>query len=122
MVVLVVMPRVSLWEIGALLKGHFRLAFRRFRPGGVLAQVEEGGPTFRTWYFSPAHLSRAFGPRFQVSRHGLGALVPPPHLIEFPRRFPRLFALLCRWETRVAAWPPFRSWADHLVVSARYCG
>ena len=51
--VLVVMPRVSLWEIGALLKGHFRLAFRRFRPGGVLAQVEEGGPTFRTWYFSP---------------------------------------------------------------------
>ena len=52
-VVVVVMPRVSLWEIGALLKGHFRLAFRRFRPGGVLAQVEEGGPTFRTWYFSP---------------------------------------------------------------------
>lgn len=121
-VVLVVMPRVSLWEIGALLKGHFRLAFRRFRPGGVLAQVEEGGPTFRTWYFSPAHLSGAFGPSFQVSRQGLGALVPPPHLIGFPRRFPRLFGLLCRWETQVAAWPPFRSWADHLVLSARYRG
>lgn len=120
-VVLVVMPKVSPWEIGALLKGHFRLAVRRFRSGGVLAQVE--GTTFRTWYFDPARLSRAFGPTFE--RRGwqsLGALVPPPHHESFPRRFPRLFRLLCRWEERLGDLPPFRSWADHFILTMRYRG
>ena len=118
-VVLVVMPRVSPWELAALLKGHVRMALRRFRPGGVMAQVE--GAAFRTWYFDPAPLSCAFGPAFEcLGWQALGALVPPPHLTEFPRRFPRLFGLLCRAEARVATWWPLRSCADHIILTMRY--
>lgn len=120
-VVLVVMPRVSPWELAAVFKGHFRMAFRRFQSGGVMAQVEDAA--FRTWYFDPAPLSRAFGPAFEcVGWQALGALVPPPHLTSFPRRFPRLFGLLCRAEARVGAWWPLRSCADHIILTMRYRG
>ena len=120
-VVLVVMPRVSPWELAAALKGHFRMAVRRFRFGGVMAQVE--GSAFRTWYFDPAALSRAFGPAYEcLGWQALGALVPPPHLVGLPRRFPGLFGLLCRAEARVAGWWPFRNWADHVILTMRYRG
>jgi len=112
----VVMPKMSPWEILALLKGNTKLAFRRFKKAGAVSHIE--GVYFTTWYFSPRKLIRQFGSDFKlIGWQGLGSLVPPPHSEKFPARFPVIFRLLVNIEERFSKSWPLRNWADHIILS-----
>ncbi|NUM81341.1 class I SAM-dependent methyltransferase, partial [bacterium] len=55
----VILPRICPWEILMGLKGHLRLAARRFKKGGSPAHIE--GVHFKCFYHSPAPVMRAMG-------------------------------------------------------------
>lgn len=115
---LVIMPRVSPWELLAALKGRFGFAFRRFRKGGTAARLE--GVTFTCHYHSANRVKRLLGPRYEVlTQRALSLCVPPPHHERFPNRRPAVFRFLCRAEDAIAHRWPFRSWGDHYLIVLR---
>ncbi len=90
-------------------------AFRRHRRGGV--DVQLGDHAVRTWYHSAGGYGRLFSTHFRVDRLlGLGVLVPPPYLQGLARRWPRLFGLATRAETRLAHCRPFSLAGDHTLL------
>ena len=115
---LVIMPRLSPWELLAALKGHFRLAFRRWRRGGAPAQVE--GVSFPCHYHEASEVRRLLGERYAVlEQRALSLLVPPPHVEQFDRKHPRLYRTLDRMEEALAHRWPFRAWGDHYLIILR---
>jgi hypothetical protein len=61
------------------------------------------------------------GPAFhRVSLEGLATFSPPPHKIEWALRHPRVYRFLTWLDERTALWPPFRSWADHFILTMQY--
>lgn len=118
-VTLVVMPPVCPWEILFALKGNFRLGFRRFKVHGTISHIE--GISFKSYYFTPHRLIKAFGKEFKViSTHGLASLVPPPYLELFPANHHRLFSILKILESKLSGTFPFNSWADHFILTMQY--
>ncbi len=117
----VIMPPICPWEWLALLYRHRRTAFRRLRPGGVIAHVS--GVYFRTHYFTPRRIVRAFGPEYQVLRlEGLSLLTPPADRKEFAHQHPRWYRALAQLDDLLADLPPFRNWGDFFILSLRYVG
>ena len=117
-VTLVIMPPVCPWEILLALKGNFKTAFRRFKPNGAESHLE--GETFMSYYFRPSKIISAFGKDYEVKElQGLGSLVPPPYLDNFPRKHPLLFANLKRKEEKYCQSFPFNRWADHFILTMR---
>jgi ubiquinone/menaquinone biosynthesis C-methylase UbiE len=115
---LVIMPRFSPWETGALFKGNLSLALRRWRKNGTPAHVED--VVFPCHYYSPAFVKRHFGKGYTtLSQRALSLLVPPPHHAMFPAQWPRLFRSLSSLEDHIAHWPLFRNWGDHFVITLR---
>jgi hypothetical protein len=107
----VVMPRLCLWELAAALRGDWRTAIRRLRPGGVLASVE--GVHFRTYYFTPSQVRRAFGAGYRLAMlEGLSVFTPPADYKGFARHHPRLYAVLRALDERLAPRLPWRAWGD----------
>ncbi|HEX7975087.1 MAG TPA: class I SAM-dependent methyltransferase [Anaerolineales bacterium] len=114
----VVMPPVCLWELAQVLRGDFRVASRRISPRGTLANVE--GVRFTTYYYTPARIQRAFGPRYsRLGLQGLSVFTPPADHKDFPRRRPRLYRLLNALEERYADLPPFNRCGDFYILSLR---
>jgi len=116
--VFIIMPRVCPWEWAAVLRGDFRTAFRRLRPGGTIANVE--GIGVPTWYFTAGRAAAAFGDGFE--RTGLESLAlaaPPADRKSFAHRRPRLFKMLTRIDDRIAQLPPFRGWGDFYILTMR---
>jgi ubiquinone/menaquinone biosynthesis C-methylase UbiE len=114
---LVIMPRFSPWEIAEALRGNVRFAFRRFKKGGAIAQVE--GVSFQCWYHDVKDVLRIL-PQYEVlDGQALSFFVPPPHLGPWAARHPRLVKLLERVETRTSRWPFIRSRGDHYVLVLR---
>jgi SAM-dependent methyltransferase len=117
-VVFVIMPPICPWEWGGMIRGDWRASFRRLTPGGVMASVE--GVRFRTFYFSPSRVARAFGDGF--ARAGLASLslfTPPADRKNFARRFPRLYGWLAAVDDRLAGVFPFNHWGDFFILSMR---
>jgi SAM-dependent methyltransferase len=114
--VLVVMGPCCPWEIGWFLAhGHPRTAFRRWRPGGLEAEV--GGQKMRVFYPSPGRLMRGLAPEFRLLRlWGLGVALPTTDAASVVNRRPALLERLDRWETRLAGRFPFRLLGDHYVL------
>jgi ubiquinone/menaquinone biosynthesis C-methylase UbiE len=113
--VLVMMPPVCPWELSYLLRGKGYLALRRLN-GKAPAHLE--GTHFDTWYYTPRQVRRAFPPGFQqVGLAALGSLVPQPHMVRFPEKLPKFYAVLQQIEERVAHWPLIRQWADHYMIT-----
>lgn len=116
-VTLVIMPPVCPWEIAYALKGNFKLAFRRFNKSGTASHLE--GEHFTTWYYTPKDIARMLGTDYEiVSVTGLGIVVPPPFLENFPKKHPKLFRKLIVLENSIATKAPYHSWADHFIVTA----
>ena len=114
-VILVIMPPICPWEIALALKGSFKTAFRRLKKSGAESHVE--GEHFTSWYFTPSQVAKAFGPEFKIEAlEGLGSLVPPPYLENFPKKFPRLFKALGKMEEKVSTLSPFNRWCDHFII------
>jgi ubiquinone/menaquinone biosynthesis C-methylase UbiE len=116
----VIMPHICPWELALVFK-DWRLARRRLRSGGVLAEVE--GVRFMTYYFSSRQARRAFGADFRrVRLEGLSVLTPTADNKSFAGRFPRLYAWLRILDDRISQWPPFNGWGDFFILSMQFCG
>lgn len=115
----VIMPRICLWELGAALRGDFKTAVRRIKPGGTIANVE--GVFFRAYYYFPAGVRRAFNRDFHLIRlQGLSVFTPPVDHKGFAKNWPRLYRLL-RWlDERLADRAPFNRMGDFFILTMRY--
>jgi hypothetical protein len=115
----VIMPPVCPWELGLLLKGNFKRAFRRLNKNGSTAHLE--GEYFQTYYFTPSQVMDALGDQFKkVSLRGLASFSPPPHKIDFPKKHPKLYERLVKADEWLSGSCPFNSWADHFILTAQY--
>ncbi len=121
LVTMVIMPRVSPWEMIMAFKGNFHLAFRRLHRGGSEAHIL--GVHFRSYYFSPGKVVRWFGRRFRKMRlEGLGAWSPPPYMENFPIQHPYLYSRLTRLDEFTGRWPLLNRWADHFILTLKFLG
>lgn len=118
-VTLVIIPPICPWELALILKGIFRTAFRRLHKNGITANVE--GIKFTTYYHSVAKTVKALGPNFRIIEiQGLASVSPPPYMINFPKRFPRLYKTLTRMDEKLSHTFPFNRWADHFIITAEF--
>jgi ubiquinone/menaquinone biosynthesis C-methylase UbiE len=114
-VVLVFMPPISPWEHIQVLRGHFRTATRRWRRGGVLANI--AGTGVRTWYPSARTVGAAFGSGFRrVELRALCLFAPSMMLEGFPRRHRTLTRLGMWLDDRLATRWPFRLAGDFSIL------
>lgn len=115
----VIMPSVCLWEMAEVFRGQFRLAFRRFQPGGTTAHLE--GKTFTVWYFSPEQVRAAFGPEFRLlSIEGLSVITPTAESKNLAKRHAHIYGALAWLDDRLAPRRPWRGWGDFFIISLRY--
>jgi SAM-dependent methyltransferase len=114
--VLVPMGPVCPWEVGWYgLHGDWRRALRRFRQP---ATARIGTELIPIWYPPARRLRQAFSPWFAcVSVESLGLWLPPSYLGHWVERWPRLFAHLCRLETKTARITG--GWGDHFIMVLR---
>jgi SAM-dependent methyltransferase len=111
-VTVVIMPRVSPWEIMSAFKLNGN-AFRRLKKDGVMAHID--GMYFRTWYFSLLEIRKAFGDKFElICNEGLAAISPPPHKTNF-----FAYKISRKLDAVVRKTFPFNRWADHIIVTFR---
>jgi SAM-dependent methyltransferase len=116
--VLVVMPPVCPWEMLQAFRGHFRTAMRRFRRGGVEANV--GGSSVRTWYHTPGRLEEALGSDFEtIGLRSFCTFAPPSYFEGFTRRHEGLVRRLMSLDDRLGATPLFRSTGDFYALVSR---
>ncbi|MBK8902031.1 MAG: methyltransferase domain-containing protein [Anaerolineaceae bacterium] len=114
----VIMPPVCPWEL-ALLAKDWRVATRRLRRGGVVANVE--GIQFRTFYFTPGQVQQALGPDFHLLElSGLSIVTPTADNDRFARRHPRLFGWLVQLDDWLAERPLFNRIGDFFVLTVRF--
>jgi ubiquinone/menaquinone biosynthesis C-methylase UbiE len=115
----VIMPHLCPWELIHIFSGNSKLAFRRLSRHGVAAHIE--GRQFLTYYFSPREVARSFGKRFTVVKlRGLASVSPPPYMLTFAERHPRLYQTLTDFDERCSTIPPFNRWADHFIITMQY--
>lgn len=119
--IVIVMPRLCLWESAwALLHLQPRRAARRWRGGPVPARLGPGQPPLPVWYHGVGDMQRAFGDHFHRERvRPVGLAVPPSDLEPLARRAPRWLALMERLDRRwlTAAWGARLS--DHALIQWR---
>lgn len=118
-VTLVIIPPICPWEIASFIKGNFSTAFRRLKKNGVTANIE--GIKFTTYYHSVASTIKALGSNFNIVEiQGLASISPLPYMINFPKRFPRLYKTLTRIDEKLSRTFPFNHWADHFIITAKF--
>ncbi|MCU0439232.1 MAG: class I SAM-dependent methyltransferase [Raineya sp.] len=117
----VVMPPVCLWEMKDIFKGQFSSALRRFKKNGTKAHLE--GEYFDVFYFTPSQVQKSFGKSFKlVSLEGMGGIMPPPSKEDFPKKYPKLYQKLIKWDEKLRYKFPFNAWADHFIITLQYMG
>ena len=115
----VLMPRVCLWEIAELFRGHPKLAFRRFSRTGTRSHLE--GLYFNVYYFSPQQVLRWFGDDYQfLSLEGLSVITPTAESKNLAKRFPRIYRALALLDDYLAPHAPWSGWGDFYILSLRY--
>lgn len=115
---LVIMPRYCMWEFLFALKGNFKLAFRRLYSKGTQSQVE--GIHFKTYYYSPRYVQKAFGVNYKtLSIKAMGYFVPPTYMYEIITKRPTLYNTLCRLDNKLAHKWPFYNLGDHYIISVQ---
>jgi ubiquinone/menaquinone biosynthesis C-methylase UbiE len=114
-VTLVVMPRVTPWELLMAFKGDFKTAFRRFKKN-TPARVED--VYFSCYYYSPSYVIRALKKDFKLlSLKGIYITVPPEFYQGFVERYPRLYKVLKKIDNRISGYFPFTYCCDHYMIT-----
>ncbi len=112
---LVIMPRVTPWELIMALKGNFKTAFRRFRKH-TPARVE--GVYFSCYYYNPGYVMRAMRHHFRLlTLKGIYITVPPEFYQGFVERYPKLYKVLSAIDKKIGGWYPFNRWCDHYMIT-----
>jgi ubiquinone/menaquinone biosynthesis C-methylase UbiE len=115
----VLMPHVCLWEMAEILRGHPRLAFRRFARGAVRAHLE--GLYFDVYYFSPKQAIAWFGNDYDLlALEGLSVITPTAESKNFAKMFRRLYGALSWLDDKLAPHGPWNGWGDFYILSLRY--
>ncbi len=115
----VLMSHVCLWEMAELLRGHPRLAVRRFSRGPVRSHLE--GLHFDVYYFSPKQTVRWFGSDFKLlSLEGLSVITPTAESKNFAKMYPRLYRAMSWLDDRLAPHWPWNGWGDFYIISFSY--
>jgi ubiquinone/menaquinone biosynthesis C-methylase UbiE len=119
LVVLVIMPHFCLWEVLSVFKGNFKNAFRRFfRPQGTQAHIE--GVYFKCWYYEPSYIIKHLEKEFiLLDLEGLCTLVPPSYMAGFPKRNPKVYAQLVKWESKFKNRWPWKLIGDYYIISMK---
>ncbi|HQQ93363.1 MAG TPA: methyltransferase domain-containing protein [Bacteroidia bacterium] len=116
MVHLVLIGPICLWEMGAALKGRFSYAFRRFKKQGAVSKIE--GNYFTTYYYSASYIQNCFGAHYKrVALKSLGCFLPPTYKSEFPKAWPKTFALLKFLESKTRHLWPFNRIGDLYILT-----
>jgi len=115
----VLMPRVCLWEMAEIFRGHPRLAFRRFAQNGTRAHLE--GLYFTIYYFTPEKVLGWFGDDFDcLAIEGLAVITPTAESKNFAKQYTRLYQTLSWLDDRLASRKPWRGWGDFFIITLRY--
>lgn len=116
--ILVLMPPVCLWEMAEVLRGHPRLAFRRFARGGTRTHLE--GLYFTTYYFTPRQALGWFGDSYRLlAIEGISVLTPTLESKRFARRYPGLYRRLAWLDDRLSPRRPWYGWGDFFLIALR---
>jgi hypothetical protein len=74
----------------------------------------------RVWtrYFAPSDFEAIFAKvgLGLFSLRALGLFVPPPYMIQFSERHPRLIDFLQKLDDSIGRWPVLRQWGDHFLI------
>ena len=110
----VVMGRHAPWEwLWYLVRGQWRKAWRRLRPGGIKWR----GMTIS--YPTPAQMRSLLLPYFTVTRWApLGVALPPSYAAAWLERSPFALRVLTRLEKCAQRSSMLASWWDHFIVEA----
>lgn len=112
---LVIMPKISPWELLMMIKGKFATAFRRLNKG-TKAHIE--GVYFSVFYYNPSYVIRHLKEEFElVSLRGIYFAVPPEFYQRFVERYPRTYRLLQQVEKILGRHFPFNRWCDHYLIT-----
>jgi ubiquinone/menaquinone biosynthesis C-methylase UbiE len=99
-VTLVIMPKVSPWELIMVFKGKFKTAFRRFKKS-TPAHVE--GVNFSVYYYNPSYVIKALKKDFKLlTLKGIYFAVPPEFYKNFVERYPKLYKILQKVESKLS--------------------
>ena len=112
---LVIMPRISPWELIMAIKGDFKTAFRRFK-NQTPAHVE--GVYFSVYYFNPSYVIKTLKMDFKkLTLRGIYFAVPPEFYQNFVERYPRLYKYLQKMEGILGQLFPFTYCCDHYMIT-----
>lgn len=113
--VLVIMPKNTLWEqFYFLLKRDFKKAFRR-KKDFAIANVE--GKKVTTYYYNPKDIVNLTNANFEIKQFSpIGFFVPPSYLENFFRNKPKLISLLNSLEQRIKNQSLLSKYADHYLI------
>lgn len=115
----VIMPPICPWELAQVLRGQVRVATRRLKNNGVMANVE-GAPVM-TWYHSSREVMEAASLRFRLLRQqSLSLFCPPSYMDRFPHHFPRLTRFLLDLDERLGGLSPFNHGGDFIAYTFQY--
>jgi SAM-dependent methyltransferase len=116
-VVLCLMNRSCLWEWSFYLSQlDFKKALRRFRKGGVTAQIKNG-TTFPVHYPGVRELIRCMDPDFHYVWHkAVGLTVPPTYLENWVEQHPQILSIFQSLDNTMSRSPVFRNLGDHFLV------
>lgn len=114
--ILVIMPRWCLWEIGYfILKLDFKNAFRRFKKNAVLARV--GNLQIKTWYYTKKELKQVLKINFNyINSKPIGIAVPPSYLNNFFKKKKTILNCCYFWERILNKTGLLSNFSDHLLI------
>ena len=113
--VLVIMPKSTLWEqCYFLLKLDFKNAFRRKRKYAI---ADINGEKVTTYYYNPKHIVNLATTNFVVKQiNPIGFIVPPSYLEPFLKNKPRLISFLNAFEQQIKNQSWLSKYADHYLI------
>ncbi|MEO8399865.1 MAG: class I SAM-dependent methyltransferase [Ignavibacteriaceae bacterium] len=118
-ITLVLMPKISPWELALMFKGNFKTAFRRFSSKQPNAKIE--GIKFISYYHSPHKVIKSLDKRFKILKIvGLSSLAPPPFVKNLPFQHPDFYRFLQKLDYQFSHLPLLNRWADHYIITLQY--
>ena len=113
--VLVIMPKNTLWEqFYFLAKAKFSSIFRR-KKESILVNVE--GKKVTTYYYNPKDIVNLAKNDFElVDQKPIGFFVPPSYLESFFNNKKGLLQFLNRLESGIKNWSILSKYADHYII------
>lgn len=114
-ITLVIMPKISPWELIMVVKGKFKTAFRRFG-GRSKAQIE--GVRFSVFYYNPSFVLRHLKKDYHhLTLRGIYFAVPPEFYQGFVERYEKTYHFLQKVERVFSRYFPFNRCCDHYMIS-----